>query len=306
MSTFGTALRVSTFGESHGCWIGCIVDGLPGGLNACTDCVQRQLQRRRPGAAAAAASSSRNEIDTAEIVSGVEGGLTLGSPVAIVIKNRDTRKQDYSNIGVNTERSAASDINASMRGIPRPGHAELTYLLKYKNTSSSGGGRSSARETAARVAAAALIESSLLSPFCLGRVVAFVSSVGPHSLPQQELDKYTQTPPDRTTVDRNGKVLFDHKQNLLKDALGCWHPGVGKTELALLLQQHEQATKTGSPGHGDPAGGPPGGPEGPPAATSEGTAGEKDDLWEIHTRCPHVQTAVQIARMLLQVSCLFV
>ncbi|KAL8427206.1 hypothetical protein Efla_006487 [Eimeria flavescens] len=287
MSTFGSALRVTTYGESHGPAIGCVIDGLPGGLRVCSSCLQRQLRRRRPGAACAASSSSRSEEDEATIQSGVERGLTLGTPVCLLIRNRDVRREDYSNVGVHAPASAPAGAAAAggggsgwlmmqnaLEGIPRPGHAELTYLLKYGAVSSSGGGRSSARETAARVAAASLIESSLLSPLGLGRVVAFVAAVGLHSLPDDLLQSFFQEPPSRTEVDREGTVLFLPQQNKMRDARGCMHAGI-QPALLPQLQQQQQQQQTGQT--------------------------DAEEPWPIHTRCPHAETAVQIARTLLEV-----
>ncbi|CDI78950.1 chorismate synthase, putative [Eimeria acervulina] len=156
MSTFGTSLRVSTFGESHGAAVGCIIDGLPGGLPFCLSCVQRELQRRR--SPAGFCSTSRSEEDRCQVLSGVENNFTLGTPIALLIPNKDVRKEDYRNIGAGGTAAAVAAAAAAaaapaaaaagghLQCIPRPGHADLTYLLKYGIGSSSGGGRSSARE----------------------------------------------------------------------------------------------------------------------------------------------------------------
>jgi len=158
-STIGTYLRVTTFGESHGHSIGAVVDGVPAGIPLTEDCVQAQLNRRRPGQSAI--TTQRSETDAVQILSGAEGGRTLGTPIALVVANGDKRPSDYD----------------SMKGIPRPSHADYTYKMKYGVCASSGGGRASARETVGRVAAGAVAEAFLREKFGV-EVVAFVSSVG--------------------------------------------------------------------------------------------------------------------------------
>lgn len=142
-SSIGTLFRVTTFGESHGRAIGCIVDGCPARIPLSPDDIQTQLNRRRPGASAL--STPRQETDAVTILSGVERGLTLGTPIGLSIPNADTRPADY----------------AEMEAIPRPSHADFTYAEKYGMRARSGGGRASARETAARVAAGAIAEKML-------------------------------------------------------------------------------------------------------------------------------------------------
>ena len=162
MSTFGKFYRVTTYGESHCLSVGCIVDGCPPGLPlvAASD-IQPQMTRRRPGQSAL--TTPRDEKDRVEIQSGTENGLTLGTPIALIVRNEDQRPKDY---GGNT-----------MDKFPRPSHADYTYLHKYGIKASSGGGRSSARETIGRVAAGAIAEK-YLSLACGVEIIAFVSSVG--------------------------------------------------------------------------------------------------------------------------------
>ena len=166
MSTFGRFFRVTTYGESHCRSVGCIVDGCPPGLqlDAQTD-IQPQMTRRRPGQSAL--STPRDEKDRVEIQSGTEFGLTLGTPIALVVRNEDQRPKDY---GGNT-----------MDKYPRPSHADYTYLHKYGVKASSGGGRSSARETIGRVAAGAIAEKYLSQALGV-EIVAFVASVGSEHL----------------------------------------------------------------------------------------------------------------------------
>jgi chorismate synthase len=137
-NTFGSIFKVSTFGESHGEGIGVIVDGVPAGIKIDTTFIQSELDRRKPGQSKY--TTSRNESDTAEILSGIFEGISTGTPIAIVIKNTNQHSKDYNNI-VNTY---------------RPGHADFTFDAKYGHRDYRGGGRSSGRETAARVAAGAI------------------------------------------------------------------------------------------------------------------------------------------------------
>jgi hypothetical protein len=131
MSTFGSAFRVTTYGESHCRSVGCIVDGVPPGMPLSEADIQPQMTRRRPGQSAL--TTPRNEKDRVEIQSGTEFGITLGTPIAMVVRNEDQRPRDYG--------------GSTMDLFPRPSHADFTYLEKYGVKASSGGGRSSARET---------------------------------------------------------------------------------------------------------------------------------------------------------------
>ena len=171
MSTFGSAYRVSTFGESHCKAVGCIVDGIPPGLAVSEQDIQRQLTRRRPGQSSL--TTPRDEKDKVEILSGTEKGVTLGTPVAMMVRNQDQRPHDYT--------------DEKLDAIPRPSHADYTYLEKYNVKASSGGGRSSARETIGRVAAGALAEKYLTDVLGI-EIVAFVSSVGHVGLSTYDAD----------------------------------------------------------------------------------------------------------------------
>lgn len=156
MSSIGNLLRVTTYGESHGKSIGCIIEGFPSGVIVDVDAIQSHLDRRKPGQSSI--TTSRSECDTLEIHSGIQNSISLGTPICMVIRNLDMKPNDY-----------------SFRDIPRPGHADLTYQLKYHVFSDSGGGRASARETASRVAAGGLCLEYLEK---LGiYIVAWVSQV---------------------------------------------------------------------------------------------------------------------------------
>ena len=138
MNTFGYNFRCTTFGESHGPAVGVVIDGCPPRLPLSEQDIQPLLDRRRPGTSDLV--SPRKEKDRIEILSGVFEGLTTGSPVALMVRNEDTRSADYT----------------ALRDIFRPGHADFTYLAKYGIRDHRGGGRSSGRETLARVAAGAV------------------------------------------------------------------------------------------------------------------------------------------------------
>lgn len=134
-NTFGQIFTVTTFGESHGAGLGCIIDGCPPGLELSEADIQFDLDRRKPGTSRHV--TQRREADQVEILSGVFEGKTTGTPIALLIRNTDQRSKDYGNIATSF----------------RPGHADYTYWHKYGIRDYRGGGRSSARETAARVAA---------------------------------------------------------------------------------------------------------------------------------------------------------
>ncbi|KAF7306402.1 Chorismate synthase [Mycena indigotica] len=164
MSTYGTLFRVTTYGESHCASVGAIIDGCPPGLQLSAEDIQIQLNRRRPGQSDL--TTPRNEKDAVQLQSGIEQGVTLGTPIGLFIRNEDQRPHDYSE----------TDL------YPRPSHADYTYLEKYGIKASSGGGRSSARETIGRVAAGAIAEKYLRLAHRV-EIVAFVSSVGKIHLP---------------------------------------------------------------------------------------------------------------------------
>jgi len=156
-SSFGTLFRITTFGESHGPAIGVVIDGCPAQLALDVVQIQAALDRRRPGQSALV--SQRREADAVEILSGVHDGVTLGTPIAMMIRNTDARGKDY----------------AALETAYRPSHADFTYDAKYGLRAVAGGGRASARETAARVAAGAIAEQLLAH---LGvSIVAWVDEV---------------------------------------------------------------------------------------------------------------------------------
>ncbi|MEA2696882.1 MAG: chorismate synthase [Myxococcales bacterium] len=144
-STFGTLFRVTTWGESHGPAVGVVIDGCPPRLPVAVEEIQRELERRRPGQSAI--TTQRQEKDQVEILSGIHEGLTQGTPIAMMVRNHDTRGGDY----------------AEMRDKFRPSHADFTYQAKYGIRAWQGGGRASARETIGRVAAGVVARKVLTS-----------------------------------------------------------------------------------------------------------------------------------------------
>jgi chorismate synthase len=144
-NSFGTLFKIVTFGESHGPALGCVVDGCPAGLPLSVEDINRDLTRRRGGSGGL--STSRNESDKAEILSGVFEGKTLGTPIAVLVKNEDTRPEDYD----------------YLKDIYRPGHADWPWEAKYGCRDHRGGGRASGRETLGRVAAGAIARAFLVS-----------------------------------------------------------------------------------------------------------------------------------------------
>ena len=143
MNTFGHRFRFTTFGESHGKALGCIVDGVPAGIKIDEEFIQNEMNRRKPGQNKYA--TSRKEGDVVEILSGVFEGFTTGTSISMIIFNENQKSGDYTNV----------------KDLFRPGHADFTYFNKYGIRDYRGGGRSSARETAARVAAGAIAKLML-------------------------------------------------------------------------------------------------------------------------------------------------
>ncbi|MCP4571200.1 MAG: chorismate synthase [bacterium] len=158
-SSFGTLFRITTYGESHGGAVGVVIDGCPPRLALDLNQVQAQLDRRRPGQSKL--TTPRDEPDRVEVLSGLQEGVTLGTPLALEVRNRDQRPGDYE----------------TLRRVPRPSHADYTYQQKYGIRAASGGGRASARETIGRVAGGAVAEQWLAAAHGVD-IVAWVESVG--------------------------------------------------------------------------------------------------------------------------------
>jgi chorismate synthase len=159
-NTFGRLFRVTTFGESHGPAIGCVIDGCPPGLEIDAAEIQHELFRRATGKSRH--TSQRKEKDEVQVLSGVFEGKTTGTSIALVIENTDARSGDY------------ADIAKTFR----PGHADFTYWKKYGHRDYRGGGRSSARETAIRVAAGAIAKKYLREQFGI-EIRGWLAQLGP-------------------------------------------------------------------------------------------------------------------------------
>lgn len=170
-NTFGTIFTVTTFGESHGPAAGCVVDGCPAGLPLSPEDISRELRRRRPGGGAA--GTSRKEPDEPEILSGLFEGKTLGSAIAIVVRNTGQHSSDYDDL----------------RDLYRPGHADWTWEAKYGRRDHRGGGRSSGRETLGRVAAGAVARVFLAARGISLR--AWTSSIAGITIPGPETPGFT-------------------------------------------------------------------------------------------------------------------
>jgi chorismate synthase len=174
-NTIGKIFRVTTFGESHGTALGCIIDGMPPGLELSSDDLQHDLDRRRPGASRY--TTQRSELDKVQILSGVFNGITTGTSIGLIIQNTDQRSQDYSEI----------------KDLFRPGHADYTYEKKYGIRDYRGGGRSSARETAMRVAAGGVAKKYLKIQH--GIIVrGYLSAMGDINCPFESWEEVEKNP----------------------------------------------------------------------------------------------------------------
>ncbi|UOF94228.1 MAG: chorismate synthase [Bacteroides sp.] len=158
-NSFGKIFRITTFGESHGTGIGLIVDGCPSGININVNAIQTDLNRRRPGQSTI--TTQRKEKDEIKVLSGIFENKTLGTPIALIIYNKDHKSEDYTHI----------------KNIFRPSHADYTYDVKYNIRDYRGGGRSSARETLARVAGGSIAKMFIKQIYKNIKVNAFVSRV---------------------------------------------------------------------------------------------------------------------------------
>ncbi|KXS32227.1 MAG: Chorismate synthase [Candidatus Gallionella acididurans] len=202
-NTLGTLFTVTSFGESHGPALGCVVDGCPPGLALSEADIQIDLDRRKPGTSRHV--TQRRESDTVEILSGVFEGRTTGTPIALLIRNEDQRSKDYGNI--------ASTF--------RPGHADYTYTQKYGFRDYRGGGRSSARETAVRVAAGSIAKKWLHEKYGV-MIRGYISQIGEIEIPFKSWDAVNNNPffaPDAGVV----AALEDYMDALRKsgDSIGA-------------------------------------------------------------------------------------
>ncbi|MDO4626817.1 MAG: chorismate synthase [Pasteurellaceae bacterium] len=207
-NSIGQLFRVTTFGESHGVALGCIVDGMPPNMNLSEADIQPDLDRRKPGTSRY--TTPRREDDEVQILSGVFEGKTTGTSVGLLIKNSDQRSQDY------------GDIMDKYR----PGHADYTYQQKYGIRDYRGGGRSSARETAMRVAAGAIAKKYLREQFGI-EVRGFLSQIGhisitPQPIEQIDWQQVNSNPffcPDPVAVEQFDQLIRDLKKE--GDSIGA-------------------------------------------------------------------------------------
>lgn len=193
-NSYGKLFTVTTFGESHGKALGCIVDGCPPGIELSEEDLQRDLDRRKPGTSRH--TTQRREADEVEILSGVFEGKTTGTPIGLLIKNTDQRSKDYSNIEETF----------------RPAHADYVYTHKYGFRDYRGGGRSSARETAMRVAAGAIAKKFLASKGV--EVKGYLSQLGPIKIDPAMFDwsQVSENPffsPDASSVVKMEEYMDD-------------------------------------------------------------------------------------------------
>ena len=205
-STFGHLFRITTFGESHGGGVGVIIDGCPPQLEISAEEIQFELDRRRPGQSKI--TTPRKEADTCEILSGVFEGKTLGTPIAILVRNKNTRPEDYD----------------EMAQKYRPSHADATYDAKYGLRNWQGGGRSSARETIGRVAAGA-IAKKILHQVAGVEVIAYVKRI-------KDLEGI---------VDTNTVTLADVESNIVR----CPDGEIANTMISLIEQTGRDGNSIG-------------------------------------------------------------
>lgn len=217
-NTFGKSFSVTTFGESHGAALGCIIDGCPPGLELSEADIQTDLDRRRPGTSKFA--TQRQEPDQVRILSGVFEGRTTGTPIGLLIENVDQKSKDYSKIAATF----------------RPAHADYAYQQKYGHRDYRGGGRSSARETAMRVAAGAVARKYLFERFGI-RVRGYVSQIGDIRATAFDWDEVSRNPfftPDASIVPALEALIEDLRRDgssvgarITVVASGL-HPGLGE------------------------------------------------------------------------------
>jgi chorismate synthase len=206
-NTFGQLFRVTTFGESHGGGIGVVIDGCPPRLDISEADIQQELDRRRPGQSKV--TTQRKEEDQCEILSGVFEGKTLGTPIALAVRNKDARPKDYSDIA----------------GKFRPSHADYTYQAKYGIRNWQGGGRASARETIGRVAAGAVAKKILRSLYPNLEIIAYVTQI--HDI--------------AANIDRSTVKMKDVEKNIVR----CPDAAAAKRMISLIEQVRDNGDSIG-------------------------------------------------------------
>lgn len=213
-SQWGKLIRVTTFGESHGPAVGCVVDGIPAGIKIDLQKIQEFLARRRPGQSQV--SSPRNEPDSIEVLSGLFEDKTIGSPITLMVRNQNKRPEDYN----------------KTQSLFRPSHADYTYFKKYGQAQISGGGRASARETIGRVAAGALAKQVVLAKCKNIDIVSWVNQIGDircdisQRVFAEDVMRSEVRCPDLDKSERMVKAILEAKEN--GDTLG----GIVKTQIS--------------------------------------------------------------------------
>ncbi|MBC7466073.1 MAG: chorismate synthase [Bdellovibrio sp.] len=196
-NTFGQRFQLTSFGESHGVALGAIIEGCPAGVHFDFAFLNSELQRRRPGQSAIV--TGRNEDDLPEVLSGVYEGKTLGTPIAIIVRNKDQRSDDYKEIATKS----------------RPGHADDLWREKFGHTDHRGGGRSSGRETLSRVIGGAIARMVLKEIYPELKIFGFATSIGPITLdPQQILKIESDLIEKKIIVDQFSSRLPDQQKNI--------------------------------------------------------------------------------------------
>src|SRR5216117_2810682 len=206
-NTSGQLFRVTTFGESHGGGVGVVIDGCPPNIELSEARVQRELDRRRPGQSKIA--TQRKEEDRCEILSGIFGGKTLGTPIAILVRNKDARAEDYVEIAEKF----------------RPSHADFTYEAKYGIRYWQGGGRASARETIGRVAAGAVAKEILSILYAEFEIVAYVTQI--HEVVAK--------------INRSTVKMKDVEKNIVR----CADAAAAKRMMSIIEQVRDQGDSIG-------------------------------------------------------------
>jgi len=190
-NTFGKSFSVTTFGESHGVALGCIIDGCPPGLEISEDYIQEYLNQRKPGTSKY--TTQRKEDDKIEILSGIFEGKTTGTPIGLLIRNKDQKSKDYDNL----------------KDVFRPSHADYAYTQKYGIRDHRGGGRASARETTMRVAAGS-IARKYLNDNCGIEIHGYLKQIGELSIASIDLSEVNKNPffcPDKSLVPEIEKYI---------------------------------------------------------------------------------------------------
>ena len=202
-NTIGKNFTVTTFGESHGVALGCVIDGCPPGIEISSEEIQKELDLRKPGSNKY--TTQRKENDEVEVLSGIFEGITTGTPIGLLIRNKDQRSSDYD----------------ELKDVFRPSHADYSYIQKYGIRDHRGGGRSSARETSMRVAAGAIAKKFLKSKLSI-EIDGYVSQIGKFKIESFEKDEIKNNPffcPDKNLVPELEKYIDELRKE--GDSIGA-------------------------------------------------------------------------------------